>query len=74
MKHVMMLSDLYGRIGQILKEQGDAPIGHIKTPMFSEDAHTESDYIQPEYYTINLEVTKVGGIRLRTYKVIKIEE
>lgn len=30
----MMLSELYGRIGQILQENGDAPIADINTPMF----------------------------------------
>lgn len=27
-KHYMMLSDLYGRIGQMLREHGDAPLEH----------------------------------------------
>ena len=38
-KHYMMLSDLYGRIGQMLKEHGDAPIGTIRTPMFPDEPH-----------------------------------
>ena len=38
-KHYMMLSDLYGRIGQSLREHGDAPIGRVKTPMFPNEPH-----------------------------------
>lgn len=30
----MMLSELYGRIGQVLQENGDAPIADFRTPMF----------------------------------------
>ena len=33
MKHYMMLSDLYGRIGQMLNEHGDAPIGKVRIPI-----------------------------------------
>ena len=37
----MMLSELYGRIGQTLKENGDAPIADLKTPMFPSIPTTE---------------------------------
>lgn len=32
----MMLSDLYGRIGQMLAEYGDAPIGTVKQNKYGE--------------------------------------
>ena len=47
MKHYMMLSDLYGRIGQMLKEHGDAPIGTIKTPLFPNEPHLPIDWVKP---------------------------
>lgn len=38
----MMLSELYGRIGQVLREHGDAPIADLRTPMF--EPHMLQDF------------------------------
>lgn len=67
MKHFMMLSDLYGRIGQMLKEHGDAPIGIIKQPMFADEPHTVDDYIKPMYCTFNHLSTEIDRVKINTY-------
>ena len=69
MKHVMMLSDLYGRIGQMLAEHGDAPIGHIKTPMFPEGS-MEIDWIEPMYCTFTHVTNEIQGVKIKTYEPV----
>jgi len=73
MKHLMMLSDLYGRIGQTLREYGDAPIGRVETPMFPNEPHTTADWIKPIYCSFNLVTTKMDRIEIKTYEPV-IEE
>ena len=73
MKHLMMLSDLYGRIGQTLREHGDAPIGRVKSPMFPNEPHTTADWIKPIYCSFNLVTTKMDRIEIKTYEPV-IEE
>ena len=66
----MMLSDLYGRIGQILREKGDAPIGVFKTPMFSNEPHLPIDYIEPVYCTFSHVTTNMNGVLIKNYELI----
>lgn len=73
MKHPMMLSDLYGRIGQMLKEYGDAPIGKIESPMFPDELHTPDDWIKPIHCKFHLVTTEIGEIKIKTYEPV-IEE
>lgn len=73
MKHLMMLSDLYGRIGQILREHGDAPIGKVELPMFLNEPHTTDDWIKPVYYNVYFTSTEINKIEIKTYEFI-IEE
>lgn len=73
MKHVMMLSDLYGRIGQMLKEHGDAPIGVIKTPLFHNEPHLPIDWVSPIFCTFQHVTTKINKVKIKTYEPI-IEE
>lgn len=73
MKHYMMLSDLYGRIGQMLRENGDAPIGTIKTPLFPNEPHLPIDYVMPTYLTFAHVITKIKGVNISTYELI-VEE
>lgn len=74
MKHCMMLSDLYGRIGQMLKEHGDAPIGIIKKPLFSNEPHLPIDCVKPLYCTFNHVTTEIERIKINTYELIVDEE
>lgn len=73
MKHLMMLSDLYGRIGQMLEEHGDAPIGVIKSPLFLNELHLPIDWIKPLYCTFNHVTTDIDGIKIKNYE-LAIEE
>ncbi len=68
MSHLMMLSDLYGRIGQILKEYGDAPIGKVESPMFPNEPHTTADWIKPIYCSFHLVTTEIDQIKIKTYE------
>ena len=70
MKHSMMLSDLYGRIGQTLREHGDAPIGRVGLPMFPNEPHTTADWIKPIYCSFNLATTEIGKIKIKTYEPV----
>ena len=69
MKHLMMLSDLYGRIGQMLNEHGDAPIGTIKTPLFPNEPHLPIDWVKPLYCTFNHVTTEIEGVKINTYEL-----
>lgn len=73
MKHLMMLSELYGRIGQMLNEHGDAPIGKVKSPMFPNELHTADDLIKPIYCSFHLVTTEIDRIKIKTYEPV-IEE
>lgn len=73
MKHYMMLSDLYGRIGQMLREHGDAPIGTLRTPLFPSEPHLPIDWVKPLYCTFNHVVTEIDGVEIRNYE-LKIED
>lgn len=73
MIHLMMLSDLYGRIGQMLKEYGDAPIGKVESPIFPNEPHTTADWIKPIYCDFHLATTEIGKIKIKTYEPV-IEE
>ena len=73
MKHLMMLSDLYGRIGQMLNEYGDAPIGNVQLPMFPNEPHTTADCIKPIYCGFHLATTEIGKIKIKTYKPVMEE-
>jgi len=68
-KHYMMLSDLYGRIGQILREHGDAPIGKFKAPLFPNEAHLPIEWVEPEYVNVSHITTDVDGVKIKTYEV-----
>lgn len=54
MKHFMMLSDLYGRIGQMLAEHGDAPIGTVVQNKYGDNYLHPSDLIEPNYCYIHI--------------------
>ena len=73
MAHLMMLSDLYGRIGQMLKENGDAPIGKVESPMFPDELHTPDDWIKPIYCSFHLVTTKMDRIEIKTYEPVMEE-
>jgi hypothetical protein len=64
----MMLSELYGRIGQMLQEHGDAPIGYHRQPT-SEPPYTESDYIKPKYVEPYLQMLEVDGVTIKCYEL-----
>ena len=68
MQHIMMFSELYGRIGQMLKEHGDAPIGNHKQPQFT-PPHAEFDYIEPKYVEPYLETLDVDGVKIKCYNL-----
>lgn len=70
----MMLSDLYGRIGQMLKENGDAPIGTIKAPLFPNEPHLPIDWVKPLYCTFNPLTTEIEGVKINTYYLTVDEE
>ena len=72
-KHFMMLSDLYGRIGQMLREHGDAPIGTTKTPMFPNEPHIPIDYVEPMFCTFTHVTTNIDNVKINTYE-LTIEE
>lgn len=67
MAHHMMLSDLYGRIGQMLREHGDAPIGTIKTPVFT--PHLPIDWVKPTYCTFTPVTTEIDRVKIKTYEL-----
>lgn len=69
MQHIMMLSELYGRIGQMLKENGDAPIGDTEQPSF-QPSYSVSDYIEPKYVEPYLQSIEVDGVTIRCYNLI----
>ena len=70
MPHLMMLSDLYGRIGQMLKEHGDAPIGKVESPMFPNELHTSADLIKPIYCSFHLVATEIDRVKIKTYEPV----
>lgn len=72
-KHLMMLSDLYGRIGQMLAEHGDAPIGRVVMPMFPDQPHIIADFIQPIYCDFAHVTTEMYGVKIKTCEPV-IEE
>lgn len=72
-KHFMKLSDLYGRIGQMLREHGDAPIGTTKTPMFPNEPHIPMDYVEPMFCTFTHVTTNIDNVKINTYE-LTIEE
>ena len=70
MEHYMMLSDLYGRIGQILKEHGDAPIGRANIPVFPEN-RLPIEWIRPIYCTFtHITLTLDKGINIEYYEPV----
>ena len=69
-KHQMMLSDLYGRIGQMLAEHGDAPIGRFVMPMYPGEPHILSDYIQPIYCSFTHVTTEIDRAKIYTYEPV----
>lgn len=75
MKHYMMLSDLYGRIGQMLNEHVDAHIGKVRTPVkFQGERLTTDKWVEPMYCTFNPISTDIGDVRIKTYELIIIDE
>ena len=68
-KHYMMLSDLYGRIGQMLREHGDAPIGKVKTPTFPNEVHLPIEWVKPAYVNVYHVTDEVDGVKIKTYEV-----
>lgn len=69
MTHFMMLSDLYGRIGQILSENGDAPIGELKQHI-PDKLFAQTDIINPKYVNINLCKTIINKVEIKNYNII----
>ena len=67
-KHQMMLSDLYGRIGQMLAEHGDAPIGRVVRPRFPSAPHVIADFIQPLDCDPSHVTTERDGVNPKTYE------
>ena len=75
MKHLMMLSDLYGRIGQMLNEHGDAPIGKVRIPVkFQGERLTTDKWVEPMYCTFTPVITDIGDVRIKTYEFTIIDE
>lgn len=70
MAHIMMLSDLYGRIGQILAEHGDAPIGYCKKPAGASEHNITLDWIEPIYCTVTHVTTDVDNVIIHTYELL----
>lgn len=68
MTHFMMLSDLYGRIGQILSENGDAPIGELKQHI-PDKLCTQTDIINPKYINISLCKTIIDKVEIKNYNI-----
>lgn len=68
-KHLMMLSDLYGRIGQTLREHGDAPIGRVRPPYDPSEPHLQGDWIEPVYIAVTPVTTEIDGVKHRTYEI-----
>lgn len=68
LKHFMMLSDLYVRIGQILREEGDAPIGEIKTPPYP-GPYVEADWIAPHYVSVGVSNTFIGKAKIKSCQI-----
>lgn len=67
MNHKMMLSDLYGRIGQILREQGDAPIGCFKQPQLAkgESVIVGGDWISPTFVEPTIQTLEIGKMKIK---------
>lgn len=74
MKHHMMLSDLYGRVGQMLREQGDAPLGVIETPHSPNDPHLPIDWVKPIYCNFHHVTTEIDGVKINTYGVSVVDD
>ena len=73
-KHYMMLSDLYGRIGQMLREHGDAPIGKVRQPIqFPDESHLPIELVEPTFCTFTHVTTNINNINIKTYELV-IEE
>lgn len=70
MAHMMMLSDLYGRIGQVLAEHGDAPLGYIRKPMFANEPHLVVDYINPVYCKVTRVENEINGVKISTCEIL----
>ena len=68
MVHFMMLSDLYGRIGQILKEHGDAPIGDFVIPALEGVANLDV-LIKPKYVEIAQCTSEIADLKVKTYSI-----
>ena len=64
----MMLSDLYGRIGQMLREQGDAPIGDFKQPQ-GESIIVEEDWVSPAFVEPTIQTLNVGKMKIKCCKI-----
>lgn len=69
MKHFMMLSDLYGRIGQMLAEHGDAPIGTVKQNKYGDKHLHPSDLIEPHYCEVTQCITEIDNVVIKTYEL-----
>lgn len=67
-KHYMMLSDLYGRIGQILREHGDAPIGQVRTPLFPDEPRHPIEWVKPLYCEVTQFNTEIDGVNIKPTK------
>lgn len=69
MAHFMMLSDLYGRIGQMLAEHGDAPIGTVKQNKYGDKHLHASDLIEPHYCEVTQCTTEIDNVKIKTYEL-----
>ena len=67
-----MLSELYGRIGQVLREQGDAPIADLKTPMF--ETHLLQNFYVHKHVDVVFSKTLIpignGNETIKSYNLI----
>lgn len=69
MAHFMMLSDLYGRIGQMLAEHGDAPLGRVVQNKYGDKYLHPSDLIEPHYCEITQCKTEIDNVVIKTYEL-----
>lgn len=51
-----------------LAEHGDAPIGRVVRPMFSNEPHIIADFIQPIYCDFSHVTTDMNGVKIKTYE------
>lgn len=65
MEHKQTLAELYGRIGQVLQEHGDAPIGHFKEPISK--PCMPDDWVRPKYVEPFLQTLEVDGVKIKCY-------